>query len=76
MGKEYRITILMAIYNCETTLAEAIDSLYAQTYQGFKLVLCDDSSTDQTYQIEKNQYKVLGGIVFLYFLFTYIMFLK
>lgn len=28
------------------------------------------------YQIEKNQYKVLGGIVFLYFLFTYVMVMK
>jgi hypothetical protein len=28
------------------------------------------------YQIEKNQYKVLGAIVFLYFLFTYVMFMK
>lgn len=48
-----RITILMAIYNCAPTLAEAIDSLYAQTYQNFKLVLCDDGSTDETYNVAK-----------------------
>lgn len=28
------------------------------------------------YNIVKNQYKVLGAVVFLYFLFTYLMFLK
>lgn len=48
-----RITILMAIYNCAPTLVEAIDSLYAQTYTNFKLVLCDDASADNTYSIAK-----------------------
>lgn len=43
----------MAIYNCAPTLEEAIDSLYAQTYKNFKLILCDDGSTDNTYQIAK-----------------------
>jgi glycosyltransferase EpsE len=49
-----RITILMAIYNCATTLEEAIDSLYAQTFKDFKLVLCDDASTDSTFEIAKS----------------------
>lgn len=49
-----RITILMAIYNCAPTLPEAIDSLYSQTYTNFKLVLCDDASTDITYSIAKD----------------------
>lgn len=43
-----RITVLMAIYNCTETLAEALDSLLVQTYQGFKVILCDDCSTDTT----------------------------
>lgn len=46
-----RITVLMAIYNCASTLAEALDSLMAQTFQDFKVVLCDDCSTDDTYKI-------------------------
>lgn len=46
-----RISVLMAIYNCASTLAEALDSLLAQTYQGFKVILCDDCSTDNTYEI-------------------------
>lgn len=41
----------MAIYNCEDTLAEAIDSLYQQSCQAFKLILCDDCSTDKTWEI-------------------------
>ena len=46
-----RITVLMGIYNCASTLVEALDSLYAQTYQDFKIVLCEDGSTDDTYNV-------------------------
>lgn len=60
-----RITILMAIYNCAPTLAEAIDSLYAQTYNNFKLVLCDDGSTDDTYKIAKEYADRYSNIVLL-----------
>lgn len=56
---EPRITVLMAIYNCSSTLPEALDSLFAQTYQGFKIILCDDCSKDNTFDIAleyKNKY--------------------
>lgn len=46
-----RITVLMAIYNCADTLREALDSLLAQTYKQFKVILCDDCSTDNTAQV-------------------------
>lgn len=48
-----RISVLMGIYNCASTLGEALDSLYAQTYQDFKIILCDDGSTDDTYAVAK-----------------------
>lgn len=48
-----RITVLMAIYNCAPTLVEALDSLMAQTYQRFKVILCDDCSTDNTYDVAR-----------------------
>ena len=43
-----KITVLIGIYNCAPTLPEALDSLLAQTCQDFKIVLCDDGSTDDT----------------------------
>lgn len=46
-----RISVLMGIYNCAPYLQEALDSLYAQTYQDFKIILCDDGSKDNTYVI-------------------------
>lgn len=55
----------MAIYNCAPTLKEAIDSLYAQTYNNFKLVLCDDASTDNTYEIAKQYAEKHDNIVLI-----------
>ncbi len=48
-----RITVLMGIYNCAATLPEALDSLLAQTYQGFKVILCDDGSRDDTLKVAR-----------------------
>ena len=46
-----RISVLMGIYNCASTLVEALDSLYAQTFQDFKIILCEDGSSDVTYAV-------------------------
>lgn len=46
-----RISVIMGIYNCAHTLQEALDCLYAQTYQEFEIILCDDGSNDDTYAI-------------------------
>lgn len=44
----------MGVYNCASTLAEALDSLYAQSFQNFKIIICDDGSTDNTYVVAKS----------------------
>lgn len=48
------ISILMGIYNCADTLVEALDSIVAQTYTDWEMILCDDGSSDDTYQIAEN----------------------
>ncbi len=60
-----RISILMAIYNCADTLPEAIDSLYNQTYKNFKLILCDDASTDSTYEVAKRYTEKHDNIILI-----------
>ena len=52
--KLVRVSIIMGIYNCAATLPEAIDSLLAQTSQGWKLIMCDDASIDDTYAIAES----------------------
>lgn len=49
-----RISVIMGIYNCASTLPEALDSLLAQTYQNFKVIMCDDGSTDNTYEVAQS----------------------
>lgn len=51
MNCEKMISVLMGIYNCQDTLAKAIESIFAQSYTNWELVLCDDGSSDRTYQI-------------------------
>ena len=46
-----KVSIIMGIYNCAETLIEAIESIFAQTYDNWELVMCDDGSTDATYEI-------------------------
>lgn len=60
-----RISVLMGIYNCASTLPEALDSLYAQTYQDFKIILCDDGSQDNTYEIAQKYAEKHDNIVLI-----------
>lgn len=60
-----RVSVLMGIYNCAPTLQEALDSLYAQTFQDFKIILCDDGSKDNTYQVAEENAKLHPNIVLI-----------
>ncbi len=53
MAENGKISVLMGIYNCEKTLPFAIDSILAQTYTNWELILCDDCSRDNTYAVAK-----------------------
>ena len=46
-----KISIIMGIYNCGTTLSEAIDSIINQTYDNWELIMCDDGSKDNTREV-------------------------
>jgi glycosyltransferase involved in cell wall biosynthesis len=45
------ISVAMAAYNGGKFIAEQIDSILAQTYQDFEIVICDDCSTDNTWDV-------------------------
>lgn len=48
------ISVIVGIYNCAPTLAEALDSLLGQTCQSFKVIMCDDGSADNTIEVAKS----------------------
>jgi len=45
---EPKISVIMATYNCEKTVEKAINSILAQTYTNWIMIICDDGSTDGT----------------------------
>lgn len=49
-AKQPLVSVLMAIYNCADTLDEAVQSIINQTYTNWELILCDDASSDNTYE--------------------------
>ena len=47
----YRITVLMPAYNVGAYIKEAIESVLAQTFKDFTLLVIDDCSTDNTAEV-------------------------
>ena len=45
------VSIVMPVYNAQDYLAEAINSILAQTYQSFEFIIIDDASTDGSLEI-------------------------
>lgn len=52
--EDIKISIIMGIYNCEKYLDESIESIINQTFKNWELIMCDDGSKDNTYNIAKN----------------------
>ncbi len=46
-----RVSVVIAAYNGERFLAEALESLFAQDYDSFEAVFVDDGSSDRTAEI-------------------------
>ena len=59
------LTIGMAVYNEEKHIAEAVESLLAQTYKDFTLLIVDNASTDRTEEICRNYAQKDKRIVYL-----------
>ena len=47
------VSIVIPMYNNEETIAECIESLLNQTYRNLEIIVVDDGSTDDSYQIVK-----------------------
>ena len=48
-----KVSVIMGIFNCKTTLPAAIESILEQTYDNWELILYDDGSKDGTYAVAK-----------------------
>lgn len=45
------VTVLMSAYNAQEHIREAVDSIFAQTFADFELIVINDGSTDHTANI-------------------------
>lgn len=48
---EFKISVIMPVYNGERYLREAVDSILNQTFRDFEFVIINDGSTDRTADI-------------------------
>jgi glycosyltransferase involved in cell wall biosynthesis len=50
-GAHPRVSIVVPAYNCAAFLPQTVESIKAQTFEDWQLVLFDDGSTDETYAV-------------------------
>ena len=46
-----QVSVIMGTYNCSSYVHEAVMPIVNQTYPNWELIICDDASTDGTYEI-------------------------
>jgi len=53
-NKEQEIVVITPFYNSRNYIEECIDSVAAQDYDNWKMILIDDASTDDSFDVAKN----------------------
>ena len=63
---EYKlVSVIMGIYNCASTLEDAVNCIISQTYPTWELIMCDDASTDNTYAVAEKYVRMYPDKVVL-----------
>lgn len=57
MNENKLISVIMGVYNGRSTLENAIKSILEQTCSDWEFIICDDASTDGSYEFLKNTYE-------------------
>lgn len=54
---EKKISIIVPVYNAEKTISRCVDSIICQSYKNLEIILVDDGSSDNSYNICKSYTK-------------------
>src|SRR5688572_7405599 len=54
MVQKPKVSVVVPAYNAEAVLGEALESIFAQSYTDYEVIVIDDCSTDRTYAIAKD----------------------
>ena len=55
------ISVVIPVYNAEKYIGECLDSILAQTFQNFEVIVVDDCSTDSSVAVVKNYLPKFNG---------------
>ena len=58
-----KISIIVPVYNAKNTLKKLVDSVLSQDYNDYELILINDGSTDNSYEIMKSFSKMDNRII-------------
>ena len=59
------VSVVIPLYNAEKFIGDCLDSLLAQTFQNFEVIVADDCSTDLSYAIVQSYAEKFGGRLIL-----------
>ena len=62
-GPAPRVSVVIPFLNAERFLAEAVDGVFAQTYQDWELLLVDDGSSDRSTELARHYAERVPGRV-------------
>src|SRR6266436_6194789 len=60
-----RISVIVPVYNSESTIPRALASVFAQSYSDYEVIVVDDGSTDSTLAVVagyRDRVHVIGGL--------------
>ncbi|MEG0643131.1 MAG: glycosyltransferase family 2 protein [Clostridia bacterium] len=61
-----KVSIVLPVYNRESTLESCINSIVNQTYKNIEIIIVDDGSTDKSHDIINKFKKIDNRIIYIY----------